>query len=75
VLTEHQYPNGLAGDYTRDCIDILHACGVDTAVTAVVGANDARTAPLELKRHGVGGDVTFDEFRILVHGAVADDRR
>jgi peptidoglycan/xylan/chitin deacetylase (PgdA/CDA1 family) len=60
------YPNGRAVDYTPDCLDILADCGVETAVTAIDGTNDASTPPLELLRRGVGGDMTLDQFAALV---------
>lgn len=60
------YPNGRAEDYTPDCLDILESCGVETAVTAIDGTNDASTPRLELRRRGVGGDMTLDQFTALV---------
>jgi peptidoglycan/xylan/chitin deacetylase (PgdA/CDA1 family) len=61
------YPNGRKQDYDQESIKLLERFGVEAAVTTIEGVNDDLTSPMELKRHGVGGDVTMDDFELLVH--------
>jgi peptidoglycan/xylan/chitin deacetylase (PgdA/CDA1 family) len=60
------YPNGRRRDYDQECVDQLAAAGITIAVTTIEGVNDAQTSPLELKRIGVGGDLSFENFKALV---------
>lgn len=44
------YPNGQRADYNESTKSIVKECGFDLAFTAVEGANDENTHPLELQR-------------------------
>jgi len=57
------YPNGRREDYDDDSIAILQSLGIQAAVTAVHGANDQSTPAMELKRVGVGPDMTLVDFK------------
>jgi peptidoglycan/xylan/chitin deacetylase (PgdA/CDA1 family) len=61
------YPNGRREDYDQDSICILKTLGVHACVTAIEGLNDGMTSPMELRRYGVGGDLTMNDFELLVH--------
>lgn len=60
------YPNGRASDYTPECVDLLDRLGVTVAVTTVHGVNDHGQPLLELKRLGIGADMSFDEFKEIL---------
>ncbi|MGA8212723.1 MAG: polysaccharide deacetylase family protein [Candidatus Sulfotelmatobacter sp.] len=59
------YPNG---SYDHDTVELLKAAGVTRAVSTVQGANTSATPVLELRRYGVGSDLSISEFESLVHG-------
>lgn len=61
------YPNGGPADYDATTVATLEACGVTTCVTTIEGPNDAATPPLELRRYGVGADMTPGEFEVTAH--------
>ena len=63
------YPNGQQGDYDEECLRIVTAAGIDAAVTAIPGFNDARTPVLELRRFPVGGDLSIDDFQATLEEA------
>jgi peptidoglycan/xylan/chitin deacetylase (PgdA/CDA1 family) len=63
------YPNGQASDYDEECIRIVAAAGIDAAVTAIPGFNNAQTPVLELRRFGVGGDLSTDDFQSTLEDA------
>lgn len=60
------YPNGLAQDYNEDSMKILEACKIQAAVTAIDGFNDPETPLMELRRLGVGADLSRDQFRYML---------
>lgn len=55
------YPNGRLQDYDKDIIKILESCGVRVTVTAVKGTNDGTTPLMELRRYGIGADLSMDK--------------
>lgn len=59
------YPNGY---YDRNTVELLKSAGVAWAVSSVQGANTSATPVLELRRYGVGSDMSISEFESLVHG-------
>jgi peptidoglycan/xylan/chitin deacetylase (PgdA/CDA1 family) len=61
------YPNGRRTDYGASAVATLRQIGTCAAVTTISGPNDRSTPQLELRRYGIGADMTFDEFRITVH--------
>jgi peptidoglycan/xylan/chitin deacetylase (PgdA/CDA1 family) len=63
------YPNGKPGDYDEECVSIVAAAGIDAAVTAIPGFNNAQTPVLELRRFGVGGDLSIDDFQATLEDA------
>jgi hypothetical protein len=63
------YPNGKPSDYDEECISIVAAAGIDAAVTAIPGFNNAQTPVLELRRFGVGGDLNIDDFQATLEDA------
>ena len=67
------YPNGRREDYDLDSIGILQTFGVYTAVTAIEGLNDSGTPLMELRRYGIGSDLTMNEFEAMMNeGQLAD---
>lgn len=56
------YPNGRFEDYDGDTLEILRGAGVEVAVTAERGSNDASTPPLELLRIPIGGEPSMPLF-------------
>jgi peptidoglycan/xylan/chitin deacetylase (PgdA/CDA1 family) len=63
------YPNGGPRDYGPVALDILRSLGIVAAVTTVPGPNDRRTPPLELRRYGIGSDMSMPVFQLRVHHA------
>jgi peptidoglycan/xylan/chitin deacetylase (PgdA/CDA1 family) len=61
------YPNGRIGDYDPDSIHHLKACGIQVAVTTISGPNDRMTPVMELRRYGVGSDLSMAGFQLMVH--------
>ena len=61
------YPNGRMGDYDPDSIQHLKACGIQMAVTTISGPNDRMTPVMELRRYGVGSDLSMEGFQLMVH--------
>ena len=59
------YPNG---SYDQITVELLKSAGVTLAVSTVQGANTSTTPFLELRRYGVGSDLSIAEFESLVHG-------
>jgi peptidoglycan/xylan/chitin deacetylase (PgdA/CDA1 family) len=61
------YPNGRIGDYDSDSIQHLKACGIQMAVTTISGPNDRMTPVMELRRYGIGSDLSMAGFQLMVH--------
>jgi peptidoglycan/xylan/chitin deacetylase (PgdA/CDA1 family) len=61
------YPNGRKQDYDLDSIQHLKACGIQMAVTTISGPNDRMTPVMELRRYGVGSDLSMAGFQLMVH--------
>ncbi len=63
------YPNGCRQDYDEETIQILKACGIQTSVTTIWGANNEMTDAMELKRYGFDADLSMIAFKgALFHG-------
>lgn len=67
------YPNGRREDYDAKSLDILKSSRVRVAVTAIEGANDQATSPLELLRYGIGANLPFDRFKKKVDRIIRED--
>jgi len=65
------YPNGRMEDYNMETIKDLEACGIQIAVTTISGPNDMMTPPIELRRYGIGADLSMAEFQLMVHHFVS----
>lgn len=61
------YPNGRMQDYDSDSIQHLKACGIQIAVTTISGPNDRMTPVMELRRYGIGSDLSMAGFQLMVH--------
>lgn len=65
------YPNGQAEDYNNGTIRDLETCGIQMAVTTISGPNDMMTPAMELRRYGIGADLSMAEFQLIVHHFVS----
>lgn len=61
------YPNGSISDYDPSTMKLLESSGVLGAASTISGPNTIDTSPLELRRYGVGSDLTFWDFQSMVH--------
>ncbi|HEY3266055.1 MAG TPA: polysaccharide deacetylase family protein [Armatimonadota bacterium] len=61
------YPNGRSQDYDAPTMAALADLGIETAVTTIEGPNDRLTPPLELRRYGIGSDLSSAGFQMLIH--------
>jgi peptidoglycan/xylan/chitin deacetylase (PgdA/CDA1 family) len=61
------FPNGRAEDYDGRALGILRECGVTAAVTSIEGPNRPGMPPLELRRYGVGADMTLGDFILTAY--------
>lgn len=57
------YPNGRSQDYNTEAIEILEACEVRSSVTAMEGYNDGTSPLMELRRTGIGANMSMDKFK------------
>lgn len=64
------YPNGRLQDFDARAKDVLRRRGVRWALSTTPGLADRRCDPLALPRLAVGGNATFDYFRLTVCGAL-----
>jgi peptidoglycan/xylan/chitin deacetylase (PgdA/CDA1 family) len=62
------YPYGRAWDYNQDTLAVLRELGLQSAITAMPGLNDAGTDVLELRRIAVAEDVPLAEILCEVDG-------
>lgn len=69
------YPNGRMQDYDSDSIKHLKGCGIQMAVTTTAGPNNRMTPSMELRRYGVGADLTMAEFQLMVHHFISKVHR
>jgi peptidoglycan/xylan/chitin deacetylase (PgdA/CDA1 family) len=69
------YPNGRMEDYNMETIEDLEACGIQMAVTTISGPNDRMTPIMELRRYGVGSDLSMAGFQLMVHHFFSKVRR
>ncbi|MFN4130050.1 MAG: polysaccharide deacetylase family protein [Paracoccaceae bacterium] len=56
------YPNGQKKDFDMRSIECLHNRGVRTAVSAIEGPNRPTTDPMQIRRWGIGTDVSRKRF-------------
>ena len=61
------YPNGRACDYGEADLATLRARHVALAVTTVEGPNESPVSALELRRYGVGADMSLAQFKLQTH--------
>jgi peptidoglycan/xylan/chitin deacetylase (PgdA/CDA1 family) len=61
------YPNGSPGDYDNSSMTQLRTSGLGIAVSAISGPNSKGGSLLELRRYGIGSDLSFLAFKSLVH--------
>lgn len=62
------YPNGRAQDFDDRAKDVLRRRGVRWALATTTGIANRDSDPLALPRIGVGNDLSFAGFRLLVSG-------
>lgn len=63
------YPNGRDQDFDERAKAVLRRNGVRWALSTTSGLADRRSDPLALPRVGIGNDLSFGKFRLLVSGA------
>lgn len=61
------YPNGRPQDFDSTTVEFLQKRGIAAAVTTTAGSNDGETTFLKLQRYGVGANLGFPMFKLLVH--------
>jgi peptidoglycan/xylan/chitin deacetylase (PgdA/CDA1 family) len=62
------YPNGSPADYTRETKQLLSELGYGFALTAIRGLNTSETDVYELRRVGIGADMSFSRFQVRMLG-------
>lgn len=68
VTATFAYPNGTWADFDDRCQAVLRRLGIRAAVTTEDGPNTFATNPYCLRRVIVGGQSSFEEFRLRVSG-------
>jgi peptidoglycan/xylan/chitin deacetylase (PgdA/CDA1 family) len=63
------YPNGRAQDFDERARAVLQNVGVTWSLSTMPGLADRDSDPLALPRIGIGSDLSFARFRLLVSGA------
>ncbi|KUI13120.1 polysaccharide deacetylase [Mycobacterium sp. GA-1285] len=63
------YPNGRAQDFDERARTVLQKAGVTWSLSTMTGLADRESDPLALPRIGIGSDLSFSRFRLLVSGA------
>jgi peptidoglycan/xylan/chitin deacetylase (PgdA/CDA1 family) len=70
VMLEHlgradmfAYPNGTAADFTSDTKQLLSRLGYQCALTTIRGVNTPESDIYELRRNGVGANMSLKEFQ------------
>ena len=66
------YPNGRPQDYDLEIITMLESYGIQTAVTTTSGPNEKVTPTMELKRYGVGGNLSAAKSKIFIEKILSD---
>jgi peptidoglycan/xylan/chitin deacetylase (PgdA/CDA1 family) len=69
------YPNGSVDDYDQSSIELVKSFGVKTGVSTVSGPNTKQTPLMELRRYGVGSDLSLPGFKSLAHHVTHQVRR
>ncbi len=62
------YPNGTRSDFTQETKRLSRELGYECAFTTIRGVNTPETDRYELRRVGVGADMSLSEFRIGMLG-------
>jgi peptidoglycan/xylan/chitin deacetylase (PgdA/CDA1 family) len=62
------YPNGTTADFTPETKRLSSEVGYECAVSTIRGVNTQETDRYELRRVGVGADMSFSEFQIGMLG-------
>ena len=62
------YPNGSPADFTGETKRLSREVGYECALTTIRGVNSPKSDHYELRRVGVGADMSFSEFRIGMLG-------
>lgn len=62
------YPNGRSQDFDDRCKEILRRQGVSWALSTVEGFASTDSDPLSLPRIGIGSDLSFARFCLLISG-------
>jgi transposase len=62
------YPNGTPADYTSETKRLSSEAGYECALTTIRGVNTSETDFYELRRVGVGADMSFSEFQVGMLG-------
>ena len=61
------YPNGRPQDYDAETVELLRECGISAGLSTLSGPNRASTSLMDLKRYGVGPNLSMPMFELLVH--------
>jgi peptidoglycan/xylan/chitin deacetylase (PgdA/CDA1 family) len=69
------YPNGRVQDYDGGSMKILEECGVHASVTTIEGPNGRMTPLVELRRYGVGADMSLLHFQLKANHIIAQAQR
>ena len=64
------YPNGREEDFDNESMTIIKSCGIDAAVTMIMGPNDSATSLMQLRRYGIGRSINISEFQALIHNFI-----
>ena len=60
------YPNGKYEDYDEEIINLLSQSGIIGSVTSIPGNNGNGASLMELKRYGIGANITIDKFKEIM---------
>jgi peptidoglycan/xylan/chitin deacetylase (PgdA/CDA1 family) len=69
------YPNGRGQDYDGGSMKILEECGVRASVTTIEGPNGMMIPLMELRRYGVGADMSLPHFQLKANHIIAQAQR
>jgi peptidoglycan/xylan/chitin deacetylase (PgdA/CDA1 family) len=65
------YPNGRPQDFDDRSKRLLQSNGIRAAVTTIDGMNEPERDRFSLRRFVVGGDISFEQFRVQASGITA----
>jgi peptidoglycan/xylan/chitin deacetylase (PgdA/CDA1 family) len=69
------YPNGQVRDYDGESMKILEEYGVHVSVTTIEGPNGRMTPLMELRRYGVGADMSLAYFQLKANHIIVHAQR